>query len=128
VNTIHISSLDRALLPAFAGDLSAIAIFPVEAVHVECEFSPIIADSPVSAIDEAPVDAAQVLRAGSQTYDSDDRQASVVVLPIARGITTRQVRPAVKEFIKRVVVPILIERYISQMNSDTLLARTGGAS
>ena len=35
----------------------------------------------------------------------------------------RQVRPEVKEFLKQVVVPILVERYIASLNQKKLAAR-----
>ena len=39
------------------------------------------------------------------------------------SMTVRQVRPEVKEFLKEVVVPILVERYIASMNPKKLAGR-----
>jgi hypothetical protein len=45
--------------------------------------------------------------------------------PTIQGLATGHVRPPVKEFLKRGVVPILVERYIGRLNRDKLSARTG---
>ena len=40
---------------------------------------------------------------------------------------TREVRQPVKEFLKRVVVPILVERYIASLNRESLVDRASEA-
>jgi hypothetical protein len=59
--------------------------------------------------------------------DSCFQEPSLRVLP-ANHANAPKVRPPVEEFLKRVVVPILVERYIARLNRDRLLAGTGEAS
>jgi hypothetical protein len=45
--------------------------------------------------------------------------------PTIQRLAPAHVRPPTKEFLKRVVVPMLVERYIGRLNRDKLSARTG---
>jgi hypothetical protein len=66
-----------------------------------------------------------VLKAYGVPVDSHFQKAPILVFPPRQAIRAQQVRPPVKDFIKRVVVPILVERYIARLNRDRLLAETG---
>jgi hypothetical protein len=66
-----------------------------------------------------------VLKAYGVPVDSHFQKAPILVFPARQAIRAQQVRPPVKDFIKRVVVPILVERYIARLNRDRLLAETG---
>ncbi len=127
VNILHISSFDRALLPAVA--VLTIASLGPAGTHAEFECTAIVVDDPVASFAEwhqkgsgfAP-------KAHIVPQVSQRREEPFRVLPANHAAVFREVRPPVKEFIKQVVVPILVERYISRLNRGRLLARTGGAS
>lgn len=87
--------------------------------------SAVIKASPIVLIvGQHQIGAGFALKANGAPVDSRIQEIPIRVYPANKPMTVQQVRPPVKEFIKRVVVPILVERYIARLNRDRLLART----
>ena len=60
-----------------------------------------------------------------QNRGSAGRVPKMRAQPTVQGLAAGHLRPHVTEFLKRAVVPILVERYIGQLNRDKLSAGTG---
>lgn len=109
-------------IPTVLGVILCVAGICVEGALTESERSP-VTTGPVALIAEL-----HQIKAFGKPVDSRFQQVPIRVLSGSQSTTVQQIRPPVKEFIKRVVVPILVERYVGRLNRDRLLAGTGEPS
>ena len=110
------------VIPAVLGFMLSVGGICVGGTLTQSECSAITAEAMVL------VTESHQIKANGVPVDSRFQDVPIRVHPASKAMTVQQVRPPVKDFIKRVVVPILVERYIARLNRDRLLARTEEAS
>lgn len=106
------------VIPAVLGFMLSVAGICVAGTLTQSECSAITAEAIVL------VTESHQIKAAGEPVDSRFQQVLIQVPSASQPMTFQQVRPPVKEFIKRVFVPILVERYIARLNRDRLLAGT----
>jgi hypothetical protein len=89
----------------------------------------VVSDAPVITVDAPPSDV-EPMPPGLQFPITGIPVCDRLLLKTERELSSRlpsgavrQVRPEVKEFLRQVVVPILVERYIASLNQKKLAAR-----
>jgi hypothetical protein len=111
------------VIPTVLGVVLCVAGFSVAGTVAEPGCSAVI-PSPIALIaGRHQIVTGFVSNAVAVPVDSCFQEPPLPVVP-ADHPNTHQVRPPVRDFLKRVVVPILVERYIARLNRDRLLART----
>jgi hypothetical protein len=119
---LHIADLHTPMLPAMAR-AGVVAVWP-PTVEVAPEPLPITVD-PTPHGPESAVSMGAILKAGTPVEPTISLERLIRVLPATYEAPARGIRPCVQEFIKRVIVPILVQRFITQRNRGTLSAHTG---
>jgi hypothetical protein len=118
---LHTSTFDRAMLPALAGAVFCVASFPpvqgVPSVHRVTALGLGVGNAWVG-ISCNPTMLPRRLWTVEGFNNVHNPELIRAALPV---------RPLVREFLKRVVVPILVERYIAGLNRGGLPTRTKGA-
>jgi len=111
------------VMPAVLGLVLCVAGFSVAGTVAEPVCSTVIPNPIALIAGQHQTVTGFVSKAVAVPVDSCFQEPPLPVVPADRA-NTNQVRPPVKDFIKRVVVPILVERYIARLNRDRLLAGT----
>jgi len=123
VGTLHTSALVDGSLPASLGAVLTVAAFSPASTQAQLDSFVLTVSSLTPMVVEQPPLGLQfstdgiVVSAIPLKTDYSERHAAT------GKKETREVRPQVKEFLKRVVVPILVERYIALQQTKSL-ART----
>jgi hypothetical protein len=116
----------RPPLPPAVADGGVFTAAPASTLvaRITPESSPIVLDVMPQAGDRG-FSMGTIWAANDSAKASNCSEGVIRVLPPTCETPPRGVRPCVAEFIKRVIVPILIQRFIDRHNSGTLSACIG---
>lgn len=127
MTVIRIADFDRALLHAVrcGTTLTVAPLFSSTAQGV-AEHSPITV-SAILQTAESVLSVGAAVAPGTPLEPTDSLELPISLFRVAHEIPPRDVRPCVQEFIKRVIVPILIQRFITRRNCGRLRPTVGEA-